>query len=153
MPKKRDRDRPITKVCIWPGYDFDLIGTDVCYILAFFREPVFRAVPAPLEDGFEIIPGDKLLRIGGKKTSAGYTILTFDPGHELEYVGKHIGLDGEFVCFHQPGKGGPHGKYVRYVFAYRIMSDDLPTTWFYTNHAGSGRIVETTDVIRKEIIR
>jgi len=139
-------------VRIWKGFDFDLIGTECCYILGFYRANIkLIQEPAPNSAGVIISPGDVLMNLGGKKTSAGFTHIWFDPGGGLCYRGIHAGLDGKFVCFDQLKNGkvieASCQEYKRLYFAYQLMDID-PPCWFHTNHAVAGRIVETTVIER-----
>ena len=136
------------KVLVWTGFDFDLMATDVCHILGFYRNKVkLHPDPAPNSAGVNLLPGDTVMKVGGHKTSAGFTVIWFDPGGGLSYRGIHKGLDGTYVCFDQLKNGvrikAKHQEYKRLYFAWRIM-DIEPPCWFHCNHAGSGRIVETT---------
>lgn len=137
------------KVMQWSGFEFELIGIDVCYILAFRSEPEIDQKSITLGDGSTLRPGDKLTHIGGKKTSAGFSTIWFDDDKAMEYVGIHSGLDGRFACFRQGGKFGSHNNFKCLVFAWKVF-DDFPSEWFFTNQAGAGRIMETTVIKRLE---
>ena len=147
----------------WPSFDFDLVGMDVCYSLAFYHDDVrLRPKKVKVANGLTIVPGDVILRLGGEKTSAGFTSIWFDDkndgadGKGLVYEGSHTGLDGDFLCFLQLKDGKKvrpaYENYKAIYFAYRELNPDRPDWgWFHTNHAGAGRRVETTNLIlRKE---
>lgn len=143
------------KVNIWTAFDFDLIGTDVCYMLAFYRKDVkLNQEPIPTANGLTIRPGDVIMHLGGKKTSAGFSTIWFDDDKGLVYEGKYSGLDGEFICFrmirnHKKVETAHH-DYKTIYFAF-IQLKHNPPTWMFTNHACAGRLVETTKVkLRKE---
>jgi hypothetical protein len=143
------------KVNIWTAFDFDLIGTDVCYILAFYRKGV-RLEPEPIKtaNGLTIRPGDVIMHLGGEKTSAGFSTIWFDDYGGLIYEGTYTGLDGVFICFSQIKYGMKvipiFKNYKTMYFAFIPL--DLPSLeWMFTNQAGAGRLVETTKVkLRKE---
>jgi len=141
------------KVRVWRGFEFDLIGMDICYMLGFYKRKVhLQQIPAPNAAGVVIEPGDILTNLGGKKTSAGFTHIWFDPGGGLCYQGTHTGLDGKFLCFDQIKNGQilkpQRDEYKRLFYAYQLMDID-PPCWFFTNHARAGRILESTIIKKK----
>lgn len=142
------------KALVWPGFEFDLIGTDACYILGIYTEAKPLAESIMLANGQELQAGDVITQLGGEKTSAGFSTIWFDDDKGLLYEGKLIGLDGEFLCFNQLRNRKrvvpSSNKYRRMYFAF--IDSKLPSReWIFTNQAGSGRLVETTNVkLRKE---
>jgi hypothetical protein len=145
------------KVTIWTGFEFDLIGTDISYILGLYKASA-KLIPKPVEtaNGQTIRPGDVVLRLGGKKTSAGFSTIWFDDenngadGKGLVYEGCLAGLDGEYLCFTELRDF----KKVKHVWKnykemyYAFIESGLPgNRWLFTNQACSGRVTETTNVI------
>lgn len=151
------------RVQIWTGFEFDIIGTDICYFLGFFKGDI-KLSPKTIEtaNGLFIRPGDVILRLGGKKTSAGFSTIWFDDendgqdGKGLLYEGTYYGLDGGFLLFTQLREGKrvmpEREEYKLLYYAFKEMNPDRPDWgWFFTNQAGAGRIVETTHtILRKE---
>lgn len=151
------------RVMVWTSFEFDLIGMDICYSLAFYSDKV-KLQPKEIKtaNGLTLRPGDVVLRLGGNKTSAGFTSIWFDDkndgadGKGLVYEGVHTGLGGDYLCFLQLKDGKKvrpsYENYKAIYFAYKEMNPHRPDWgWFHTNHAAAGRIVETTNVIlRKE---
>ncbi len=149
MPKKGTQ-----RVRVWTGFEFDLIGTDVSYILGLYQDQEPLEEPVKLANGIELRPGDIIAHLGGDKTSAGFSIIWFDDDKGLIYEGKLRSLDGEFLCFTQLQNGKRVSPlippYKRMYFAF-IDTDLDSREWMFTNQAGAGRLVETTKVkIRKE---
>lgn len=142
------------KVRIWPGYGFDIIGTDTSYILQLYTNTEPYPETIDLANGKELNPGDIITRLGGSKTSAGFSTIWFDEGKGLVYEGVLTSLDGEFLCFTQLKNGKrtmPKNDNAKAAYFAFINSKLKSREWIFTNHAGSGRLVETTDVeIRKE---
>lgn len=145
------------KVRTWTGFELDLIGTDVSYILGFFKKDVkLDPMPTWTKNGLTIEVGSVILRLGGTKTSAGFSTIWFDDendgadGGGLIYKGKFRGLDGKYLCFTQLRNfievKPAFDKYKLMYFAF--LESGLPgLEWMFTNQAGAGRISETTNVI------
>lgn len=145
------------KVTTWTGFDCEITGTDVCYILGFFRKDVALVdIPVKTANGLTIEVGDVLLSLGGPKTSAGFSTIWFDDendgadGKGLVYKGQYQGLDGTYLCFNQlkyfREVEPTWDKYKRMYFAF--IESGLPgLEWIFTNQAGAGRVSETTNVI------
>lgn len=141
-------------VTTWNAFAFDLIGSDVCYMLGFRRSNIhLQQIPAPNNAGIIINPGDVLTKLGGHKTSAGYTTIWFDAGGGLCYQGMHSGLDGHFLCFDQVKSGkvikAKYQEWGRLYYAYQIINLD-PVRWFFTNRSVAGRIMESTIIEKGE---
>ena len=145
------------KVTTWTNFDFDLIGLDTCYILGFYRK-VVDLIPESFEtaNGLTIDTGTVVLRLGGSKTSAGFSTIWFDDendgadGKGLLYKGKIRSLDGEYLCFTQLRDfkeiNPTFDQYKTMFFAF--IESGLPEKeLMFTNQAGSGRVTETTNVI------
>lgn len=145
------------KVSIWTNFDFDLVGLDTCYILGFYRKKVELIKESfETENGLTVTPGTVILRLGGRKTSAGFSTIWFDDendgadGKGLVYKGKIRSLDGEYLCFTQlrdfQEVKPTFNKYKVMFFAF--IESGLPEKeLLFTNQVGSGRVTETTNVI------
>lgn len=99
--------------------------------------PAAGIEPAPLKlpDGREIRPGDRVTRLGGRKTSAGYTtVRMIEPGF-LVYRGENRSLDGTLVVFDTEPAQSHRVVFWRHGF-----------NLYHFTPACSGRLVELTDV-------
>lgn len=93
--------------------------------------------PLTLADGRTVQPGDRVTRMGGTKTSAGYTTVDMLPGEWLTYLGTATSIEGTVV-----------------LLATREAKSHLVGYWLHTSGgkpwlchftpAVAGRMVETT---------
>lgn len=115
-----------------------MLATGNCYVFLFKVLPLLEQNPMRLADGMEIVPGDKLIRLGGKKTSAGFSSIHMLPGSTLEYAGIFTDVEGEAMLFRQSGLFEPHVFYGGFIICHN------PLTLCFSTPARSSRIIETT---------
>lgn len=126
------------KVLEYDRPSYQMLATGNCYIFLFKVLPLLEQRTVQLGDGMEIIPGDRLVRLGGKKSSAGFSSIHMLPGSSLEYAGIFPDAEGEAMLFRQSGLFEPHVFYGGF-----IVSVD-PLTLAFSTPARSSRLIETT---------
>ena len=142
------------KVIIQKEFTFDRICLDDCEMFGFSKEPKLDITPILLGDGSTMKPGDRFVKIGGKKTSAGFPTLHMLPGHSMEYAGSYSELGTNALCFHQV-KDGKVQKILNregYAFLYYGWHSmaHADTEWMFATRSNAGRIMETTMIERAE---
>lgn len=110
-----------------------LLGDSFCLWVENLDPELMFEEPLQLADGRQVQVGDQVTRLGGKKRSAGWTIVDMLPGEFLTYHGKARSLDGTLALFKTK-------KPMKAFVAYLIHTDTL----FHFTPACSGRAVETT---------
>lgn len=102
--------------------------------------------PAPLKlpGGPAVGPGTLFSKLGGTKTSAGFTIIEMFEGHYLEYLGMVKAPEEDLVIFRQIPDVGKEF----YPCYFKFDGDD--GAWLlHLNRSGSSRVVELTNCIFK----
>ena len=117
--------------------EFTLLGNSFCMWTDLAPAKV-QPVPLLIQDGRSIQPGDKVTRLGGSKTSAGWTTIRMLPGEYLTYLGQYSNLEGTLVLF-QPREPKPD-----WIVAFWLHAKHGTILLFHFTPANSGRQVETT---------
>ena len=138
------------KTIRYSGFLYDRLAMWECFMFLFRKAPKLSAAPVELGDGSLMVPGDRFVEIGGKKTSAGFTRFKMLPGHALEYAGRFSDLTGTALCFHQVTDGKRDERPVEgYASAfYGWMATSIDGCWVHGTPAVAGRVVETNKIVR-----
>lgn len=119
------------------------------YIFGFHQTPNLKLEAVAIDDQAHplLIPGDRLISIGGKNTSAGYKVIVLIDC-SMEYCGSAIVNDFELLCFrlYKAGKMIDPDFKDEYAAAYYGWLRLNQSRWFVSNTAGAGRVIETTKV-------
>ena len=116
--------------------EYTLLGNDVCMWCDLPKEKI-APISMPLADGRTLNPGAKCTRIGGRKTSAGFTIFQMLPGEHLTFLGLYKNLDGTLALF---DTREPRDLRV----AFWIIEEGEATELFHFTPSCAGRRVQTT---------
>jgi hypothetical protein len=141
------------KTLAWERPTYTLYGEDVCYGVSPGEGfPPIDGTPVPLADGSMLHPGESLVAVGGKRTSAGFVNFRMADGHCLEYCGSVPGEDCEegkrLLLFKECGPDGvvrptAGGEWVAWL-------ELKPGRWFFTSRGCASRIVDTVNAVRAE---
>lgn len=132
----------------YKGMVFDKVAFPQYYIFSFKSNPDFELSPVLLSDGSLMRPGDKFKSIGGHKTSAGFTNIDMIGDAFLIYLGAVSSLDGRALCFatNEQPDGIKHEDHPFYFFGWLTLG--CGQDWFHSTPAVSGRILETSRIVR-----
>ena len=117
--------------------EFELLGNSYCMWTDLSPRKI-QPTPLKLQDGRTIQPGDRVTRLGGKKTSAGWTTIHMLPGEYLTYLGQYSNLEGTLVLFQT------REPKADYTVAFWLHDSCGEILLFHFTPANSGRQVETT---------
>lgn len=159
-----------TKTLLKEEKDFKLYSTDNEYVIEFCEEPEIIKEPMATTAGIDILPGNDIKKLMSKKTSAGFCNIWCSEGWAFRYLGKIKCqlVDSEeentlvmFDVIHNNEKinkpkpsdnlfdQGMRYHYPCYIFHDDTLDEDTgkcTCDLFFSNHCGSGRIIETTIV-------
>jgi hypothetical protein len=121
---------------------YRMIATQRCYILEFARSPRILKEPVQLNGGRQLAVGDKVVRIGSEKHSAGFSSIRMLPDHALEFIGQFKGGGETFVLFKDGQIPRFDGRSVGY-FAFIVMAGG---DFFFSTPAVAGRRIDTRNV-------
>lgn len=117
-----------------------------CEFIGFREAPLIAPEEVKLANGQCIRPGDLILKMGGKRTSAGYFRLEMIEPHSLEFQGVFENEGSKLLLFHKHDgeKIQPmtHDEYPFLFIAYHLLQDG--GKWMFCTPAIAGRLVETT---------
>lgn len=129
---------------------FDRISLEDVYIFGFHQATNLdpRAIAIDDPDHPLLFPGDRLIYIGGKKRSAGYKVIDL-VDCSMEYCGSVIVNEFELLCFrlYKSGKMIDPDFKDEYADAYYGWLRMSQCSWFVSNTAGAGRVIETTKIL------
>lgn len=129
---------------------FDRISLEDVYIFGFHQTPNLELGEVAIDDpDYPLLsPGDRLIYIGGKKSSAGYKVIDLIDC-SMEYCGLVRVNEFELLCFrlYKFGKMTDPDFKEGYADAYYGWLRLSRSRWFVSNTAGSGRVIETTKVL------
>lgn len=139
------------------GYELLASSEDPYYIARFFKMPDIIKKPLRFQNGETLEVGEHIAYIGGDKLSAGYDMLYPFAPIVFRYDGITMDLEGKELVLWMPiieddGKDAidfsadKDAVFVRY--AHSRYSYDNKDMLLFTNRAGAGRVIETTNVYR-----
>jgi len=125
---------------------YRMLATDNLYVFEFESLPLLNAEDLLLGDGSVLRPGDRLVKFGGRNTSASYRTIHLIHG-SLRY-------DGVFI---EPDS--PEGPKETVMFSYSLNAAPLlryganiikraPLLMCFSTPAVSSRLIETTTIER-----
>lgn len=122
---------------------YKLIACSNCFMFEFKAAPDVWSERLHLGDGSQLVPGDRINRLGGARTSAGFTRIDLVRGF-LTYVGVHMSdEDGDLVLFRYSEVDDP-----LLFYGGSIAGDRQPLILCHSTPARSGRLIETSRVRR-----
>jgi hypothetical protein len=138
------------KTLAWNRPTYTLHGGDVCYwVVPGPGFPELDGAPVVLADKSVLRPGERIVAVGGDRTSAGFANFRMEDGYSLEYCGSVPGESCEqgkrLLLFREIGKDGVAGRGENGWVAWLELG---PGRWFFTSRAHASRIVETANVVR-----
>jgi len=140
------------RVPVYTEFAYDKFSVWECWFFGFHTKPRLSTTPVQLQDGRMLQVGEILVKLGGKRTSAGFVDLTFYKGSGFELAGTFKSLDGDIVCFHQ-WQNGKRKKMTldnyKAVYCGYAISEGMPGQWIFSTPAIAGRVVETECAIIK----
>ncbi len=128
---------------VWHYDGYDLMG-DVespYYLIGFHKAPEIILEPLVLATGDTMHIDGTLAYLGGRKTSAGFDTLHPVAPFLFHYVGMFKDGDNLYALW-ETGIGS-NDEYESIYYGHSLLTKDgVVTDLFYTNRAGSGRVIE-----------